>query len=335
MKKPQITVLMSVHNGQAYLSQAIISILGQNFSDFEFIIIDDASTDDTWQILQTFAKKDRRIVLIQNECNLGLTKSLNIGLKHSHGKYIARQDADDVSLPPRLEEQFKLLEKNPEICAVGSWAQIINQKGERQRILKTPVTHEEIIAHLLLYNPMVHTSLFTRKKVLNEIGGYNENIAYAQDYYLWWKLSQKGRLACIGKELVRRRQMVEGSIAALNMDEQLKSINKISLEIAKDIVSLAQDNLESYDHFWWAWHGDITKWKTGDTKNLCSLWKHLSKQAVYRYVWSAWLLRVAGLVKSHNKAEGFELAKVTSWYFRNYYVWIQFIKQSIKRQVHK
>jgi len=111
MKLAKISVLMSVFNGEAYLSEAIESILDQTYKNFEFIIINDCSTDNSKKILRKYANADKRIQLINNKQNLGLTKSLNFGLKNSHGEFVARMDSDDISLPIRLEEQYNYLKK--------------------------------------------------------------------------------------------------------------------------------------------------------------------------------------------------------------------------------
>src|SRR3989344_5781814 len=121
----KISVLMPAYNARKYIGEAIESILNQTFKDFEFIIINDCSTDKTKKIIEEYANKDARIKLINNATNLGLTKSLNIGLKEARGEYVARLDADDVALPERLEKQYEFMEKNKETTLVGAWAEII------------------------------------------------------------------------------------------------------------------------------------------------------------------------------------------------------------------
>ena len=127
---PAISVLMSVYNGGRYLADSIRSILDQSFGDFEFLIVDDASSDGSLEIIEEFACNDKRIVILRNECNLGLTRSLNLGLDRARGKYIARQDADDISLPKRLEKQWEFLEANHEIGVMGTAYYLINACGE-------------------------------------------------------------------------------------------------------------------------------------------------------------------------------------------------------------
>ena len=125
MKNPKVAVLMSVYNGEKYLREAINSILSQTFNDFEFLIINDGSTDGTADILKSYT--DSRIKIINNEKNIGLTKSLNKGLKIAKGEYIARQDADDISMPERLKEEVAFLEIHKDYAVVGTFVKILNE----------------------------------------------------------------------------------------------------------------------------------------------------------------------------------------------------------------
>jgi glycosyltransferase involved in cell wall biosynthesis len=126
-KNPKLSVIMSVHNGEKYLREAIESILNQTFTDFKFIIINDGSTDNSLAIIRSY--DDKRIRILNNGTNIGLTKSLNKALKQAKGKYIARQDADDVSLPDRFEAQLKYFVQYPEVALLGTSTYIINQEG--------------------------------------------------------------------------------------------------------------------------------------------------------------------------------------------------------------
>ena len=157
---PLVTVLMPVYNGEKYLKEAIESILNQTFKDFEFLIINDGSTDNSVKIIQSF--NDLRIRLIHNESNIGLIKTLNKGLKLSNGKYIARMDCDDVSLPKRLSVQINFMEKHPEIGVCGSWVKIIGL--EQKFINKYPQKHEEARHIFYLTRPLLtHLSLSEKK----------------------------------------------------------------------------------------------------------------------------------------------------------------------------
>ncbi len=184
---------MSVYNGEKYLREAIDSILGQTFKDFEFLIIDDGSTDSSVEIIRSYA--DPRIRLIQNEENIGLSRSLNKGLKLAIGEYIARMDADDISLPRRLAAQVGLLDKQPDIGLVGTSIQLIDCDGERMHVHRVPTTHAQILWALCFTTPLAHPSVVFRKVIIECVGGYSEELVANQDRDLWQRLSSITRFA--------------------------------------------------------------------------------------------------------------------------------------------
>ncbi len=190
---PQITVLMPVHNGEKYLREAIDSIINQTYTDFEFLIINDGSTDSSRDII--LSSDDLRIRLVDNDENMGLTKSLNKGIRHAAGEYIARQDADDVSYPKRLEKQVRFLERNRDHAAVGSCIHIINKKSKIKGTLRKPLESDLISETLQKNNCIAHGSVLMRKNGLLEVGLYDESIDVAQDYDLFIRLSEKFKLA--------------------------------------------------------------------------------------------------------------------------------------------
>lgn len=186
--KPEISVLMAVFNGDRYLIEAIDSILGQTFTDFEFIIIDDCSTDNTSVILNSY--HDERIKVIRNDRNIGLTKSLNVGLKVIKGKYVARQDADDISYPERLQLQFDFLCQNNDVVLLGTQARSIDEFGSVSYVpgIK-PFSYEGVKYQLFFGNPFIHSSvMFNADIVKSEFGGYNESFRLSQDVELWSKI---------------------------------------------------------------------------------------------------------------------------------------------------
>ncbi len=182
-----VSVIMSVYNGARYLRDSIDSILHQTFQHFELVIINDGSTDDTVKILEEI--NDHRIVLLNQE-NLGLTKSLNRGARISNGKYIARQDADDISLPNRLEQQVKFLNENPDIGFVGGSYLLIDENSSQLKIIEVKNNPPLLKTTLLKRNIFAHGSCMFRKDLFNDIGGYREEFRYAQDIDLWLRMSE-------------------------------------------------------------------------------------------------------------------------------------------------
>lgn len=201
-KTPKLSVVMSVHNGEKFLKEAIVSILNQTFTDFEFIIIDDGSIDNSKKIIEDF--DDKRIKLISRK-NKGLTVSLNEGLNLARGEYIARMDTDDISHPRRFETQINFLDKNPKICLCGTWAKMIDKNGNEIGEYKTPVNSKEIRRGIFWHNPFIHSSIMIRRKTLNKVGGYNEKYKTAQDYELWSRLVPKYQTANLPEFLLKYR----------------------------------------------------------------------------------------------------------------------------------
>lgn len=187
MINPEITVLMPVYNAEAYIDQAIESILKQTFEAYEFIIINDGSTDRSWQVILTFS--DNRIVYKNHSQNQGLISTLNEGIEIAKGKYIARMDNDDISVSTRLEKQYLFMEANPEIDILGSWFSVIGSD-----IKKTlPVSDAECKVKLLQNNVFGHPTMFIRKDSLLRSGlKYNSSCLHAEDYRLWIDSAIKG-----------------------------------------------------------------------------------------------------------------------------------------------
>jgi glycosyltransferase involved in cell wall biosynthesis len=202
--KPLVSVLMPVFNGEKYLAEAIWSILNQSFRDFEFIIIDDGSTDATWAILNSYT--DQRLRLVQNVENLGHTKALNKGLVLAQGEYIARMDADDISRPERLARQLDFLETHPEIGVLGTWVQIMGRYGDTSHTIQFPTEHGVLRWCLCFYDPIVHPSVMMRREIVERVGGYNSDMRHAEDYDLWRRLSHMNRLSNLPEVLLYLRK---------------------------------------------------------------------------------------------------------------------------------
>jgi len=203
-RSPRVSVAMAVYNGERYLREAIESILGQTFGDFEFLIIDDGSTDRTSDIIRSY--EDSRICLVQNERNQGVTPSLNRGLRLARGEFIARQDADDISEPERFERQIAFMDANPDVALLATQFTGIDSEGTRWKGWPIPIPHDEIRWRLLFGTPLIHTSVMLRREpVLRYVGFYNEELVKAQDFEYWHRITGKLRARSLNEPLVRYR----------------------------------------------------------------------------------------------------------------------------------
>ena len=188
MSPLQISVVMPVYNGEQFVAKAVESILNQTFKEFEFVIIDDKSTDNSVKIIKSF--HDSRMKLIQNEKNFGVATSLNKGIQHSKGQYIARMDADDISYPNRLEEQFSFLEKNPGVSVLGTFASLFNENGRIWETHRPPVV--PTLRGWLWGSQVIHASVMMKKQDVQLAGGYDPRTYRVEDYDLWLRMIIKG-----------------------------------------------------------------------------------------------------------------------------------------------
>lgn len=203
---PRVTVLLAVHNGEPYVRDAVASVLSQTYGDFEFVIVDDASTDGTVATIESFG--DERIRLLRNEHNVGQVPSLNRGLREARGEIVARIDADDVSLPTRLERQLAVLDADPRIGLVGSWMALVDERGRRVGSLrKTLADYVDFIFHTLIMRVWVsHPAAAYRREPVLALGGYDPATGPSEDKDLWRKLAlERWDARIVPDELVKYR----------------------------------------------------------------------------------------------------------------------------------
>ncbi|MFQ5873530.1 MAG: glycosyltransferase [Dehalococcoidia bacterium] len=191
---PRVSVLMAVHNGETYLRRAVDSILAQTFADFEFIIVNDGSTDSTAAVLEEYQEQDHRI-RVYGQKNRGLLTSLQQGCDLARGEYVARMDADDIAFPERLERQVCFLEQNPGVALVGGAVVVVDETGGPFHTTRYPVQDRQIKEAIYRYNPFAHPAIIVRKQALLAVGGYRKPFVRAQDYDLWLRLSERFELA--------------------------------------------------------------------------------------------------------------------------------------------
>ncbi len=226
---PKVSVVMAVYNGGEYLRLAIESVLKQTYTDFEFIIINDGSTDKSLEVLNEYALKDQRLRIISRE-NRGLVASLNEGITEAKSPLIARMDADDICLPERLVEQVEFLYKYEDIACVGTAQIIIDDEGDELTTLNVPTDDCEIQEKLLQgHCPIEHPSVMFRANVIKALNGYRKEFEAAEDYDLWLRLGEIGKLANINKPLIKYRYL-GSSISAANQSKQRESTKRACLE---------------------------------------------------------------------------------------------------------
>ena len=236
MEAPQISIVMPVYNASLYLTDSIGSILTQTYSDFELIIVDDGSIDNSLAIIKGY--KDHRIRIFEN--NHDYIQSLNLGMSKAIGKYIARMDADDIMEPYRLQAQYEFMENNPVIDICGGWVQTF---GEDNRIIKTALNHNDILCQAIAGSPLCHPTVMMKQELVrsfplknNIYQVYNEEYIYAEDYDCWTQLIRKGyRFANIPKILLRYR-LSPHQVTSKKTKEMTERTNKIQNEYLKYVM---------------------------------------------------------------------------------------------------
>lgn len=222
MKTPEISVVMSVYNDAAYLQRAVDGILSQGGVDLEFIIVDDGSSDESPRILSEYAARDHRVRVIRQE-NAGLTRALITGCNAASGEFIARQDADDVSLPGRLAKQVQLLRSDSRLVFVSCQAQVIAPEGEVVLSHTRPII-PEAATELLLYGgsgPPGHGTVMFRRNAYTRAGGYRPEFYFAQDCDLWFRLAELGMLSYSPDFLYQYRLAPDSLSGSRNSVKQL------------------------------------------------------------------------------------------------------------------
>lgn len=199
---PLVSIVIPVHNGEKYIKEAIDSCLNQTYKDIEVIVVDDKSEDTTLKILKEYGN---RIIVISVEKQNGLGNVINIGIRASRGKYIARMDADDVMYPTRIEKQVSFLEKNPECVAVGGQIDIINESGEITGHREYSTSDEELRKNMFLFQPFAHPAVTLRKSSVEEVGLYPENMWKVEDVKFFFLLSKVGRFANLTDTVLKYR----------------------------------------------------------------------------------------------------------------------------------
>lgn len=182
---PGVSVLMSVYQGERWLAQALDSVVAQTFTDWELVVVDDASQDGSASILAAYAVREPRISVVRQLANAGLAASLNLAISLARGEYLARMDADDICLPDRLARQVEYLDVHPDVCVLGGGADYIGEDGALKGRVLMPEGNDKIVAALPRRSPFIHPTVMARRAFMAGTGGYDPRLRRNQDYDLW------------------------------------------------------------------------------------------------------------------------------------------------------
>jgi glycosyltransferase involved in cell wall biosynthesis len=249
-------VLLPVWNGEVFLAQAIESMLRQTFSSFELIVMDDGSTDRTAAIAEEFASRDDRVRVLRRP-HEGLPGTLNAGIAVARGEYVARMDADDISIPERLQKQVAYLDAHPACVALGAWIEVLDEEGRHIGLKRFATTHHEISAALLrCVSPMAHPTIVVRRDVLRSTGGYDTRRYPSEDLDLWFRLGERGELANLAETLLQHRR--HKAAVGVREREKMKAMalticnearTKRGLRPRRSTPNLAGTNADAKYHF--------------------------------------------------------------------------------------
>lgn len=240
----KVTVLMTVYNGRRYIRQAVESVLKQSYSDFEFLIVDDASSDGSLEIIK--ACYDQRIRIIQNSSNQGQTASLNTGLRQGQGEFIARIDADDIAFPHWLQSQVNFLENNGDVDVLSAGLVTFDEKG-LGKVIFSPSCREDILLKAIIKSPINHGGALMKKAAILRIGGYNSAYKIAADYGLWANLlRQNGRITSNPDIVMAIRRHADSESERNKLTQTLREFAQISRQYVQFLTGVdlaAEDNL--------------------------------------------------------------------------------------------
>jgi glycosyltransferase involved in cell wall biosynthesis len=281
METPLVSVFMPVYNSEQYIAEALESILNQTYKNLEIILVDDGSTDKSVEIIKNY--NDKRIKLIQNEKNMGIPYTRNVGLNNATGKYMAIMDSDDISLPNRIEKQVQYLEVHPDIDVVGSYYYKFNNKKTRE--IRLPYIHpHEIDIILMFYSPLSNPSSMVRLETVRKHQlKYNLNYFVAQDYGFWVEIAKHGGKIAVIPEFLLKYRTGHENITKKSHQKKVERRKKVIQSIHSDILShynihLTNEELKVYSEFF-----SYNYWTIDDTENLLKVveklknWAHTSK----------------------------------------------------------
>ena len=241
----KISVIMSVYNGESYLSEAIDSVLAQSFTDFELIVINDCSTDQTGALLAQYAARDSRVRVHTNEVNLRLPSSLNKAISLAAGQYIARMDADDICLPDRLEKQYAFMEANPDVALSSCRFMTLKNGVVSSGGCGGKTDHESIKAMLLVTNPILHPGIIAKADVIRELG-YDKNFTCTEDMELWSRFVMANHKVELQSEYLMIYRLHDKQITETTKERQRKEVATIQKRYYAELLEQMSDSQERF-----------------------------------------------------------------------------------------
>jgi GT2 family glycosyltransferase len=288
---PVATVLLPVRNGERYLSLALDSVLGQTLSDLELLVVDDGSYDATPAILTSYASRDARVRVLQND-GAGMTSALNLGLAHCQAPFVVRMDADDIALPDRLMSQISALKRRPDVVAVGGAVEFMNADGRRFATVGYPLENDDANAALARNSvPIVHPAATLRRAAILQVGGYRPVAYPADDFDLWLRLAELGALINLPDVVLRYRihpkQVSNHDLAQMSMatlaarasaearrtgkDDPLEGVEVLTSDVLSSLGICAAD-LAQHEIIYSSWLAR-TNARAGEARAAGALWR--------------------------------------------------------------
>ncbi|WP_052464758.1 glycosyltransferase family 2 protein [Geoalkalibacter subterraneus] len=327
--KYKVSVVMPVYNSEKYLRPSVESILNQTFQDFEFIIINDGSTDSSGTILKEYSKSDQRIKLIEQE-NKGIVSALNFGFEMSDSEYVIRMDSDDISMPYRIEHQLKFMDSHPGVGASSSVFEVIDEFGELVVTDKGELfSHcsSEMLAWSSLFTTVLcHPGSIIRKDVFSEIGGYRKEFQYIEDHDLWLRISSISKLAITSEPLIKYRHHGNNLSTIYGKDSKNKNLHAACLY---DFLKKNDLNSYSFEDCMWLWHIYYHKRGSNLVEENPHIVNSLARKIILLYKWFVEnhndkikdikedvVKIIFGLMKSSSRCSYYEKAKLLSIFLR-------------------
>ena len=269
-KTPEISLIMSVYNGEDYLAEAIDSVINQTFKDWELIIINDCSTDTTSEILEKYASLDERIKVYTNEVNLRLPSSLNKAMTYAQGKYIARMDADDICLPERLEKQFEFMEENESVALSSCRFMTLKNGVISSGGCGGKNDSESVKALLLVTNPILHPGIIAKADVIKNLG-YDKNFTCTEDMELWTRFVLAGYKVEIMSEYLMLYRLHDKQITETTLEKQHREVVAIQRQYCAKLLEAMNDKQEAF------YISGIYFRDNKDINEFCAFYKWLKK----------------------------------------------------------